>query len=168
MKRLLVLAVLLAACSGAGTSTRTVDATEPPAPVATVASWPATYEDNVCSALIQLEGAADDLIELSAAAEDLDLERVSLMAYAAGGYFLGVEIALTDTPKWAPGDLLVQRLREIATEGMAATELIDAGTSEIDVDKVNRGVDRLNRATRLINSASAALDGLQRNRGFSC
>lgn len=60
------------------------------------------------------------------------------------------------------------RLREIASEGIAATELIDEGASELDVDKMDEGTERLLRVEPLVASAGAALDGLERNRGFSC
>jgi hypothetical protein len=168
MRRILAIAMLVAACSsGSGEGDATVAPTITVAPV-TAAPWPAAYQDDVCSALVQMQGAGEDLVELSAAAEDLDIERVSLMAYAASGYFAGIQATLIDTPSWAPGDLLVDRLREIAEEGLAATELIDEGATELDAKTVERGSAQLMRITPLIESASAAIDGLMRNRGFSC
>ena len=103
MRRLLAIAFLVTACSSSsgGVGSGSVPAATE-VPLTTAAPWPAAYEDKVCSALVQLEGAGDDLVELAAAAEELDVERVSLMAYAAGGYFLGVQTTLIDTPGWTP------------------------------------------------------------------
>jgi hypothetical protein len=64
---------------------------------------PAEWEEQMCLALNQLGEATDDISEMGDAAAVGDVDRVGLMAYAASGYALTVQVALMQAPVWEPG-----------------------------------------------------------------
>lgn len=66
-----------------------------------------------------------------AAAGD-DIERVGLMAYAASGYALTVQVALMQAPAWEPGAAAVDALIALSEDLVSGLELIDAATQEVE------------------------------------
>lgn len=166
--------VLLVAC-GSSAGPRTVEPTpQPVTPRPTPEpepeqAWPAEFDEDVCLAIDQLGQATEDIAEMRQAAEVGDIERTSLMAYAAGGYALTVQAILRDVPSWEPGNPAVASLTGVTEDLVAGLDLIDIGAQELDGAKINEGAALVGAAAdALAAETTPLLADLRAEHGFTC
>ena len=175
----LVLCAVLAACGG-GAATTTAPTPTPeastPRPAATPApsaapdtgGMPAEWEEQMCLALNQLGEAQQDIMEMGEAAAGDDIERVGLMAYAASGYALTVQVALMQAPAWEPGAAAVAALTALSEDLVSGLELIDAATQEDDPAKMQQGLAMVSDAAAALVDVTPELGRLRDEYGLGC
>lgn len=122
----------------------------------------------MCLALNQLGEATDDIVEMGNAAAVGDIDRVGLMAYAASGYALTVQVALMQAPEWEPGSEAVSAITGLSETLVTGLELIDAATMEDDPAKIEEGLGLVNQASAALVDVTPELGRLRDEYGLGC
>ena len=97
-----------------------------------------------------------------------DIDRVGLMAYAASGYALTVQVALMQAPEWEPGSAAVTALSNMAEGLVTGLELIDAATLEDEPAKMTEGLELVNIASAALVDVTPELERLRDEYGLGC
>lgn len=175
-----VVAMILCACGSTPPAEATPEATptateepsdEPtprPTPEPATGGMPTEFEDKLCLALNQLGEATQDIVELGDAAAVGDLDRVSLMAYAAGGFATTVQVALLQTPAWEPGSGAVNALSSLTDDLVAGLELIDVGATEGNDAKITEGSRLVGLSATALTEVRPELQRLVDDFGLGC
>ena len=166
--------VLLTACASSAALPTAEPTSQPATPrptpePETEQAWPAEFDEDLCLAIDQLGQATEDIAEMRQAAELGDIERTSLMAYAAGGYALTVQAILSGMPSWEPGNPAVASLSGVTDNLVAGLDLIDLGAQEFDGAKINEGAALVGAAgDALAAETTPVLADLRAEHGLTC
>ena len=135
-----------------------------PRPVGRKAEW----DEKVCLALNQLGEATQDITEMREAAEAGNVDRVGLMAYAAGGFAITAQTALGQAPNWGPSRRALRELTAVTDDLVAGLDLIDIATQEGDEAKLTQGSELVGQAARGLSRVTPDLAQLVRRHDLSC
>jgi hypothetical protein len=161
--------LLLVACSQQAGEPAAPAITEQPTPRPTDPPWSDKFAEHFCLAVNEHSIFVEDLESLQAAAEELDADKVSLYAYAAGADIEVIDASLALIAKeYPPSRALMVAWRRANAAFIKALADIDAGASSGSLSRLNRGSERIKAAAKLLGKTTPILEGFIAETGFEC